>query len=218
MPGIPTTCSCSARTRRRPIAWPGACADRRRTPGSAGCATGTSDPRVGHRGRRRRCGTGGHPVPPRGPGVRRQPHAQRWFRGIRALAPVSALAVTPAGLTFAEASTIPQAGAIALQGVRTAVAGSRVLINGAGGGSGTFAIQLCAHLGAHGTGVDNAAEQQFMHIVGQLAGAAIAVAMIMRGPAKAQGVALTHQKCARRGVGRPCVTGFGRAVSPGWWD
>ena len=56
-----------------------------------------------------------------------------------ALAPVSVLADKPAGLTFAEASTIPQAGAIALQGVRTAVAGSRVLINGAGGGSGTFA-------------------------------------------------------------------------------
>ena len=61
-----------------------------------------------------------------------------------ALAPVSALAEKPAGLTFVEASTIPQAGAIALQGIRTAVAGSRVLINGAGGGSGSFAIQLCA--------------------------------------------------------------------------
>ena len=83
-----------------------------------------------------------------------------------ALAPVSVLADKPAGLTFAEASTIPQAGAIALQGVRTAVAGSRVLINGAGGGSGSFAIQLCAHLGAHVTGVDNAAKQEFMRSVG----------------------------------------------------
>jgi len=82
------------------------------------------------------------------------------------LAPVSVLADKPAELTFAEAATIPQAGAIALQGVRTAVAGSRVLINGAGGGSGTFAIQLCAHLGAHVTGVDNAAKQEFMRSVG----------------------------------------------------
>ena len=83
-----------------------------------------------------------------------------------ALAPVSVLADKPTGLTFAEASTIPQAGAIALQGVRTAVAGSRVLINGAGGGSGSFAIQLCADLGAHVTGVDNAAKQEFMRSVG----------------------------------------------------
>jgi NADPH:quinone reductase-like Zn-dependent oxidoreductase len=82
------------------------------------------------------------------------------------LAPVSVLADKPAGLTFAEATTIPQAGAIALQGVRTAVAGSRVLINGAGGGSGSFAIQLCGHLGAHVTGVDNAAKQEFMRSVG----------------------------------------------------
>jgi NADPH:quinone reductase-like Zn-dependent oxidoreductase len=83
-----------------------------------------------------------------------------------ALAPVSALANKPAALTFAEASTIPQAGAIALRGVRTAGAGSRVLINGAGGGSGTFAIQLCAQLGADVTGVDNAAKQEFMRSVG----------------------------------------------------
>jgi NADPH:quinone reductase-like Zn-dependent oxidoreductase len=76
------------------------------------------------------------------------------------------LADKPAGLTFAEAATIPQAGAIALQGVRKAVEGGRVLINGAGGGSGTFAIQLCAHLGAHVTGVDNAAKQEFMRSVG----------------------------------------------------
>ncbi len=83
-----------------------------------------------------------------------------------ALAPASVLADLPAGLTFAQASTIPQAGAIAMQGVGRAVAGSRVLINGAGGGSGTFAIQLCAHLGAHVTGVDNAAKQEFMRSVG----------------------------------------------------
>lgn len=83
-----------------------------------------------------------------------------------ALVPAALLAAMPAGLTFVEASTIPQAGAIALQGVRTAVAGSRVLINGAGGGSGTFAIQLCAQAGAHVTGVDNAAKKEFMRSVG----------------------------------------------------
>jgi len=83
-----------------------------------------------------------------------------------ALAPESALAHKPVQLTFAEASTNPQAGAIALQGTERAVAGGRVLINGAGGGSGAFAIQLAKRLGAHVTGVDNAAKQDFMRSVG----------------------------------------------------
>jgi NADPH:quinone reductase-like Zn-dependent oxidoreductase len=83
-----------------------------------------------------------------------------------ALAPESALTHKPTQLTFAEASTIPQAGAIAWQGTDRAVAGSRVLINGAGGGSGSFAIQLAKRLGAHVTGVDNAAKQDFMRWVG----------------------------------------------------
>ena len=83
-----------------------------------------------------------------------------------ALAPESALALKPVELTFAEASTIPQAGAIALQGMGNAAAGSRVLVNGAGGGSGCFAIQLAKRLGAHVTGVDNAAKQNFMRSVG----------------------------------------------------
>jgi len=83
-----------------------------------------------------------------------------------ALAPESALAHKPARLTFAEASTIPQAGAIALQGTERAGVGSRVLISGAGGGSGSFAIQLAKRLGAHVTAVDNAAKQDFMRSVG----------------------------------------------------
>ena len=83
-----------------------------------------------------------------------------------ALAPESALAHKPTQLTFPEASTIPQAGAIALQGTETTVAGSRVLINGAGGGSGSFAIQLAKRLGAHVTGVDNAGKQDFMRSMG----------------------------------------------------
>src|SRR5947208_12976536 len=57
-----------------------------------------------------------------------------------AVAAESTLSHKPPELTFAQASTVPQAGAIALQGTRRAVAGSRGLINGAGGGSGSFAI------------------------------------------------------------------------------
>jgi NADPH:quinone reductase-like Zn-dependent oxidoreductase len=83
-----------------------------------------------------------------------------------ALAPERALAHKPTGLTFVQASTIPQAGAIAWQGTQRAAPGTRVLVNGAGGGSGAFAIQLAKRLGAHVTGVDNAAKQDFMRSVG----------------------------------------------------
>ena len=83
-----------------------------------------------------------------------------------AIAPASALTLKPAELTFVEASTIPQAGAIALQGTAGARAGSRVLINGAGGGSGTFAVQLAKRAGAHVTAVDNANKLAFMRSVG----------------------------------------------------
>jgi NADPH:quinone reductase-like Zn-dependent oxidoreductase len=78
----------------------------------------------------------------------------------------SALAHKPEGLTFAAAATIPQAGAIALQGTADVSAGQRVLINGAGGGSGAFAIQLAKRAEAHVTGIDNADKLQFMRSLG----------------------------------------------------
>lgn len=83
-----------------------------------------------------------------------------------AIAPATALAGKPPELTFAQASTIPQAGAIALQGTQDVGPGCRVLINGAGGGSGSFAIQLAKRLGAHVTAVDNAHKLDFMRSVG----------------------------------------------------
>jgi NADPH:quinone reductase-like Zn-dependent oxidoreductase len=83
-----------------------------------------------------------------------------------ALAAESALARKPAELTFAQASAIPQAGVIARQGTDGATAGQRILINGAGGGSGSFAIQLAKRLGAEVTGVDNAGKLDFMRSVG----------------------------------------------------
>jgi NADPH:quinone reductase-like Zn-dependent oxidoreductase len=83
-----------------------------------------------------------------------------------AVAAESALTTKPAALSFVQASTLPQAGAIALQGTRWAGPGARVLVNGAGGGSGSFAIQLAARAGAHVTGVDNARKQDFMRSVG----------------------------------------------------
>ncbi|MEU7866738.1 NAD(P)-dependent alcohol dehydrogenase [Dactylosporangium sp. NPDC049140] len=83
-----------------------------------------------------------------------------------AIAPESALSRKPEALTYAEASTIPQAGVIAWQGTAGVQPGQRVLINGAGGGSGAFAIQLAKRLGAEVTGVDNAGKLGFMRSLG----------------------------------------------------
>jgi NADPH:quinone reductase-like Zn-dependent oxidoreductase len=83
-----------------------------------------------------------------------------------AVAPESTLALKPKELTFAEASTIPQAGAIALQGTDGVEPGDRFLVNGGGGGSGLFAIQLAKRAGAHVTAVDNAEKLEFMRSLG----------------------------------------------------
>ena len=83
-----------------------------------------------------------------------------------ARAPEKMLAHKPAGLTFVQASTLPQAGAIAVQGTALAAPGKRLLINGGGGGSGAFAIQLAKEAGAHVVAVDNAAKLDFMRSLG----------------------------------------------------
>jgi NADPH:quinone reductase-like Zn-dependent oxidoreductase len=77
------------------------------------------------------------------------------------------LAPKPGGLSFEAASTLPQAGLIALQGTRDRIQpGARVLINGAGGGAGILAIQLAKAAGAEVTGVDNGHKQAFMRSIG----------------------------------------------------
>jgi NADPH:quinone reductase-like Zn-dependent oxidoreductase len=83
--------------------------------------------------------------------------------------PETALAPIPAGLTYEEAAALPQAGAIALQGIQDkgrVQPGQKVLINGAGGGSGMYAIQLAKLKGAEVTGVDNAEKLEFMRSLG----------------------------------------------------
>jgi NADPH:quinone reductase-like Zn-dependent oxidoreductase len=62
----------------------------------------------------------------------------------------------PANVSFEEAATLPIAGLTALQGLRNhgqLRAGERVLINGASGGVGTFAVQIAKALGGHVTAV-----------------------------------------------------------------
>jgi NADPH:quinone reductase-like Zn-dependent oxidoreductase len=75
----------------------------------------------------------------------------------------------PSGMTFETAAAIPQAGVIALQGIRDKAQiqpGQKVLINGAGGGAGSFAIQLAKRYGAEVTGVDNTEKLEFMRSLG----------------------------------------------------
>lgn len=61
----------------------------------------------------------------------------------------------PAALTDEVAACLPQAGGIAVAGTEGLGPGERLLINGAGGGSGTMALQLAKAAGSHVTAVDN---------------------------------------------------------------
>ena len=73
-------------------------------------------------------------------------------------APASILARKPANLTFEQAATVPLSGMTALLGLRDAGSvkpGQRVLINGASGGVGTFAVQIAKALGAEVTAVNS---------------------------------------------------------------
>jgi NADPH:quinone reductase-like Zn-dependent oxidoreductase len=80
-----------------------------------------------------------------------------------------ALAPKPASMTFEEASTYPQAAIISLQSLRDkgqVQPGQKVLINGAGGGMGTFAVQIAKYYGAEVTGVDSARKLDMLRSIG----------------------------------------------------
>jgi NADPH:quinone reductase-like Zn-dependent oxidoreductase len=75
----------------------------------------------------------------------------------------------PAGLTFEQAAAVPTSGSLAVQGVRDegrVQAGQKVLINGAGGAVGTFAVQLAKAYGADVTGVDAAGKLDMLRSIG----------------------------------------------------
>jgi NADPH:quinone reductase-like Zn-dependent oxidoreductase len=75
----------------------------------------------------------------------------------------------PAGLTFEQAAAVPTSGSLAVQGVRDegrVQPDQTVLINGAGGAVGTFAVQLAKAYGAHVIGVDAAGKLDMLRSIG----------------------------------------------------
>jgi NADPH:quinone reductase-like Zn-dependent oxidoreductase len=75
----------------------------------------------------------------------------------------------PGSLTFEQAASVPMAATTALRGIRDvgkAKAGQRVLVIGAGGGIGTFAVQIAAALGAEVTGVCSTGNVELVRSLG----------------------------------------------------
>ena len=79
------------------------------------------------------------------------------------------LAPKPAGMSYEQAAAIPQASFIALQALRDRARvqpGRKVLINGAGGGAGTCAVQIAKAFGAEVTGVDAPGKLEMLRLIG----------------------------------------------------
>ncbi|NVM44675.1 MAG: NAD(P)-dependent alcohol dehydrogenase [Candidatus Lokiarchaeota archaeon] len=97
-----------------------------------------------------------------------------WKYGFGAFAeyvcvPEDALRSKPASMTFEQAATLPQAAVLALQGLRDKgriQSGHKVLINGASGGVGTFAVQIAKSFGAEVTGVASTKKLDMVRSIG----------------------------------------------------
>jgi NADPH:quinone reductase-like Zn-dependent oxidoreductase len=84
-------------------------------------------------------------------------------------APEKALVQKPANMSFEEAAAIPQAAMLAVQGLidkGKIQSGQKLLINGAGGGVGTFAVQIAKLYGVEITGVDCTSKMDLLRSIG----------------------------------------------------
>jgi len=84
-------------------------------------------------------------------------------------APEKALVLKPAGMSFEQAAAIPQAAMLAVQGlidIGKIHPGQKLLINSAGGGVGTFAVQIAKLYGVEVTGVDSTSKQDMLRSMG----------------------------------------------------
>jgi NADPH:quinone reductase-like Zn-dependent oxidoreductase len=83
--------------------------------------------------------------------------------------PVNVIALKPANLSFEQAAAVPMAGVTAFQGLRhhgEIRAGQKVLINGASGGVGSFAVQIAKSSGSEVTGVTSTQNIDLVRSVG----------------------------------------------------
>src|SRR6266480_5275278 len=95
--------------------------------------------------------------------------------------PENAVRLKPTSMTFEEAAAVPSAGVVALQNLRGVgssslsfllsdkghiQSGKKVLIDGAGGGVGTFAVQIAKSFGAEVTGVDSTRKLDMLRSIG----------------------------------------------------
>jgi NADPH:quinone reductase-like Zn-dependent oxidoreductase len=86
-----------------------------------------------------------------------------------ACAPEKSIALKPASMSFSEAAAIPQAAMLAVQGLidkGKIQPGQKILINGAGGGVGSFAIQIAKLYRVESTGVDSSSKLNMLRSMG----------------------------------------------------
>jgi NADPH:quinone reductase-like Zn-dependent oxidoreductase len=84
-------------------------------------------------------------------------------------APTNALCIMPKCMSYEHAAALPQASLLALQGLLSKdklKPGQKVLVNGGGGGVGSYALQLAKYFGAYVTGVDCASKLNTMRLMG----------------------------------------------------
>jgi NADPH:quinone reductase-like Zn-dependent oxidoreductase len=120
-------------------------------------------------------------VEARGPGANRFKPGDRVFADLfpfgagafaeYVAAPERAFQPMPAGMSFEDAASLPHSAILAIQGLRrrngrTIKAGDKVLVDGASGNVGPFAVQIAKAMGAEVTGVASTAKQEFVRSLG----------------------------------------------------